>query len=486
MAITSPAPALTLRSATDLAKAIRCKEVSAREVVQAHVDRLHARQPRTNALACDRFADALTEADRADEKLASATATTDLPPFLGVPCTVKESISVENMPNCAGLVALKHRRADTNAPAVQRLIDAGFIPLGVTNTSEMTMWIESNNRVYGRTRNAYDPHRTAGGSSGGEGAAVGSGGSPVGLGSDIGGSIRVPAFFNGVFGHKPSPGLVPNTGQFPSTEGEAAYMLTLGPLTRHAEDLMPVTQIIAGPDGIDERCVARELEDPATVDLANTRVLLADDASLVPARKELREARDTAARALEERGAHCERVSLKQLRRALEIYLAALGDGAGTSLNGLLEDAGVKPRGARPWRDAARGQGDHTLPILITLTLERLNRHVPQARTRKAVAAAQGLRDEVGAILGDDGILLHQPHPRVAPRHGATIGRAWVLTPAAVFNLLGLPVTQVPLGLNPKGLPLGVQVAAADGNDHLSIAAALALEQRFGGWVPPA
>ena len=483
MAITSPAPALTLRSATDLAAAIRSGEVTAREVVQAHVDRLHTRQPRTNALACDRFEDALAEADAADARLKTES---DLPPFLGVPCTVKESISVQGMPNCAGLVALRDRRADTNAPAVQRLVDAGFIPLGVTNTSEMTMWIESVNRVYGRTRNAYDPHRTAGGSSGGEGAAVGSGGSPVGLGSDIGGSIRVPAFFNGVFGHKPSPGLVPNTGQFPSTEGEAAFMLTLGPLTRHAEDLMPVTQIIAGPDGVDERCQERELGDPAAVDFAKLRVLLADDASLLPARKELREARDSAAQALEERGATCERVSLKQLRRALEIYLAALGDGASTSLNELLEDAGVQPRGARPWMDAVRGSGDHTVPILITLALERLNRHMPAARTQKAVAAARSLRDEVGAILGDDAILLHQPHPRVAPRHGGTIGRAWVLTPAAVFNLLGLPVTQVPLGLNPKGLPLGVQVAAADGKDHLTIAAALALEQRFGGWVPPA
>ena len=485
MAITSPARALTLRSATELARAIRAKEVSAREVVQAHVDRLHARQPRTNALARDRFADALNEADAADARIA-ASAGKDLPPFLGVPCTVKESIAVQGMPNCAGLVALKDRRADTNAPAVQRLVDAGFIPLGVTNTSEMTMWIESVNRVYGRTRNAYDPHRTAGGSSGGEGAAVGSGGSPVGLGSDIGGSIRVPAFFNGVFGHKPSPGLVPNTGQFPSTAGEAAFMLTIGPLTRHAEDLMPVTRIIAGPDGQDERCVARELGDPAAVDLSALRVLLADDASLLPARKELREARDAAARSLEERGARCERVSLKQLRRALEIYLAALGDGAGTSLSELLEEAGVQPRGPRPWTEAARGHGDHTLPTLITLTLERLNRYMPAARTQKAVAAAHALREEVGAVLGDDGILLHQPHPRVAPRHGATVGRAWVLTPAAVFNLLGLPVTQVPLGLNPRGLPLGVQVAAADGNDHLTVAAALALERRFGGWIPPA
>ena len=146
-------------------------------------------------------------------------------------------------------------------------------------------------------------------------------------------------------------------------------------------------------------------------------------------------------------------MSLKQLRRALEIYLAALGDGADTSLNQLLEDAGVQPRGARPWMDAVRGSGDHTIPILITLAIERLNRHMPAARTQKAIAAARSLRDEVGAILGDDAILLHQPHPRVAPRHGGTIGRAWVLTPAAVFNLLGLPVTQVPLGLNPQGPP---------------------------------
>jgi fatty acid amide hydrolase 2 len=482
VAITAPAPQITERSATGLAAAIRAKELTAREVVQAHIDRLHSRQPRTNALACDRFAEALEEADRADERLKTDP---DPPPYLGVPCTIKESIALAGMPNCAGLVALKERRAETDATAVQRLRHAGFIPLGVTNTSELTMWIESVNRVYGRTRNAYDPHRTAGGSSGGEGAAVGSGGSPIGLGSDIGGSIRVPAFFNGVFGHKPSPGLVPNTGQFPSTEGEAAYMLTLGPLARHAEDLMPVTRIIAGPDGIDEQCVARELKDPSHVDLAGLRVLVADDASLIPARKELREARDRAADALQQLGARTEKISLKQLRRALEIYLAALGDGASVSLGELLTDSGVELQGGRNWVDAARGRGDHTLPVLITHALERLNRRMPAARTQKGVHAARSLRQEMQDILRDDGVLLHQPHPRVAPRHGGTVGRAWVLTPAAVFNLLGLPVTQVPLGLNAKGLPLGVQVAAADGNDHLTIAAALALERRFGGWVPP-
>src|SRR5207237_4871758 len=147
------------------------------------------------------------------------------------------------------------------APTVGGLRAAGAIPLGVTNLSELCMWMESNNRVYGRTGNAYDPRRTAGGSSGGEGAIVGAAGAPFGLGSDIGGSIRMPAFFNGVFGHKPTGGLVPNSGQFPMAHGPALRYLTTGPIARHAEDLMPLLRILAGPDGDDAGCVAMELGD---------------------------------------------------------------------------------------------------------------------------------------------------------------------------------------------------------------------------------
>ena len=242
---------ITERSATDLARAIRTGELTSREVVEAHIERLEQAQPHTRAIARDRFDAALQDADAADERVAGGG---ELPPLLGVPCTIKESIQLAGMPNCAGLVERKDFICETSSPAAERLLTAGAIPLGVTNTSELTMWIESENRVYGRTRNAYDKTRIAGGSSGGEGAAVGSGGAPFGLGSDIGGSIRLPAFFNGVFGHKPSPGTVPNTGQFPSTEGDAARLLTMGPITRRAEDLMPVLRLIAGPDGQDERC----------------------------------------------------------------------------------------------------------------------------------------------------------------------------------------------------------------------------------------
>jgi fatty acid amide hydrolase 2 len=472
---------VTDRSASDLARAIRDGELSAREVVEAHAWRLHRAQPRTNALARDRFEVALAEADAADERLAAGDA--DLPPFLGVPCTIKESITLAGMPNSAGLVTRRETLAEDTAPAAQRMLDAGFIPLGVTNTSEMTMWIESDNRVYGRTRNAYDPHRIAGGSSGGEGAAVGSGGAPVGLGSDIGGSIRLPAFFNGVFGHKPSPGLVPNTGQFPSTEGEAARMLTMGPLARRAEDLMPVVRLISGPDGQDARAVEIELGDPGEVRMSGRRVLVADDASIVPPRRELKQARDRAAEALAAAGATVESVSLKQLRRALELYLAVLGDGADVALSELVGDTGATP-GSRGFVEAIRGRGPHTPALLITMGAERLNKYMPRGRTRRAIAAAHSLEREVSAMLGD-GLLLHHPFPRVAPRHNATVGRPWVITAAAAFNLLGLPVTQVPLGLGRRGLPLGVQVAAAPGNDHLTIAAALELERACGGWVDP-
>ncbi len=135
--------------------------------------------------------------------------------------------------------------------------------------------------------------------------------------------------------------------------------------------------------------------------------------------------------------------------------MAALGDGAGVTLNELLEAAGGTPHGARHWADAMRGRGNHTTAIMITLAVERLHDHMPAGRTRRALAAVHALREEVAGILGDDAVLLHHPHPRVAPKHGATVGRAWVITPSAVFNLLGLPVTQVPLGLNGRGLPLG-------------------------------
>ncbi len=479
--------ALTHRSGLELARAIRDGEASSREVVEAHVARLQEVQPRINALAADRFDAALEEADAADRRIADAADTDELPPFLGVPCTIKEAIALKGMPNCAGLLARREHRATETGPAAARLLEAGAIPMGVTNVSEMTMWIESQNFVYGRTSNAYDPRRVAGGSSGGEGAAVGSGGSPFGLGTDIGGSIRLPAFFNGVFGHKGSAHLVPNACHFPPAEGAITRMLSLGPLARRAEDLMPLLRILAGPDPRDPDTRDVELGEPERVELRGMNVTIAEEASVVPVRREVRDARDRAAQALSDAGMRVRHVPLRCMRRAVECYLTALQDGASRSFRELLEEEleetaklGVRRAAA----GALRRRGPHTWPTVLLLASESLAARMPERRTRRLLAAAEAMGREVEAAL-DGGVMLHPPHPRVAPKHGRTVGRPWIISTTAVFNLLGLPVTQVPLGLNPAGVPLGVQVAAGMDRDHVTIAVALELERRFGGWIPP-
>jgi fatty acid amide hydrolase 2 len=475
----------TQRSALELAHAIRTRELTAREVVEAHIAVLERAAPRINAIAMDRFDAARGEADAADRLVAAGD--TVLPPLLGVPFTVKESISLRGMPLSAGLLARRDYRAAGNAPVVQRLLDAGAIALGVTNTSELTLWIESYNPVYGRTSNPYDPARTAGGSSGGEGAAVGSGGSPLGLASDIAGSIRIPAHFNGVFGHKPSSGTVPNTGMYPPSAGPAGRMLGVGPLARRAADLMPVLRLLAGPDGVDPYAREVALGDPAAVSIEGLTVVTVEDSTVTPLSRELVEARERAVGALMAAGARARRVTMPSWRRAILPFMATLqAESPGGSTSGLLVEAGEE----RPtWRSLARRHGPpHTLPVRLALALGMLPESSASSEAapadRRLVRAGRRIAAELIETIGD-GVLLHPAHPRVAPRHGRTVGRLWLLTPAAVFNLAGVPVTEVPLGLCARGLPVGVQVAAGPDRDHVSIAVALELERVFGGWVPP-
>ena len=463
-------PPITERSAAALAAAIRSGELTSAEVVEAHLERLAEWNPAINAVVVELADEARAAAAAADERVRGGG---DLPPLLGVPCTIKESFAYAGHPHTGGVVARAEHRAEATAPAAQRLLDAGAIPLGLTNVSELTLWVESENRLYGRTRNPYDPRRTAGGSSGGEGAAMGAGIAPFGVGSDVGGSIRIPAYCGGVFGHKPSPGLVPLDGTWPESAGEVERLLAAGPLARRAEDLMPVLRILSGPDG-------ETLGDPARVDLRGLRVRISDDAFLGRIHEDVLMARERAAGALAAAGATLERVSMRELRRALLPYLAALADNPATVRDILLE-AGAEPLGLR---SLVRRNGPHTLATRITLAGETLNKRFPEPLRRRLLETGRAFARELEETIGD-GVLLHPPMPGVAPRHGGTVGRLWWIQPMAVFNLGSVPVTQVPLGLDRRGLPLGVQVAAAPGRDHVAIAVALELERVFGGWTPP-
>ncbi|MBK7396981.1 MAG: amidase [Myxococcales bacterium] len=236
-------------SAVELAAKIRAREVSPVEVVETHVRRIEEVNGRLNAVVRPLFSAAHAEARAAERRLAAREA--DLPPFLGVPFTSKEHLEVRGLPNTGGLVRRRNVVAPRDATVVARMKEAGFVLLGTTNVPEGLTWYECYNKVYGRTSNAYSARHTPGGSSGGEGAIIGAGGSPIGIGGDMGGSIRLPAFFNGIAGHKPSGGRMPETGAWPGARGLIARYKVLGPMARRVSDLRAVMPILARPDGKD-------------------------------------------------------------------------------------------------------------------------------------------------------------------------------------------------------------------------------------------
>lgn len=470
-------------SGVALARAIRERKTTSREVVQVHVERARRVNPALNAIVRDRYEAALREAAEADEKT-SAVHRDDLPPLHGVPCTIKEAFAFAGMPNTSGLWARRDVVASEDATVVARLRAAGAIPLGVTNVSELCMWFESQNEVWGRTHNAYDAQRTAGGSSGGEGAIVGAGASPIGLGSDVGGSIRMPAFFNGVFGHKATGGIVPSTGNHPPALNDVQRFVTCGPLVRRAEDLMPVLRIIAGPDGIEERCVACDLGDPSAVDIRSLTVFSVERGP-GSVQRVLLDAQRRAADALASRGAKVERRAIPALSRSFEIWSAMLHEGrAGESSFRDLMAAGGS---FDPWAELARlplGRSRYTLPGLLLSLFEELPARMT-ARARRVLALGKDLSAELADVLGERGVMLYPSFPRVAPRHLTPLLAPFQFAYTAIFNVMEMPSTQVPLGLDARGLPLGVQVVAPRRQDHLSIAVAMALETMLGGWVPP-
>jgi fatty acid amide hydrolase 2 len=489
--VTALDPLLTL-SGAELARRIRTRQVTARAVVEAHIARIEAVNPTINAVVARRYAEARAEADAADARIAAAqaraatgdaSAMSSLPPYLGVPCTIKECFALNGMPQSSGLVARRDLIATEDATTVARMRAAGAIPLGVTNVSELCMWYESNNRVYGRTNNPYDPSRIVGGSSGGEGAIIGAGGSPFGLGSDVGGSIRMPAFFNGVFGHKPTGGLVPGSGQYPRAHGEATRVVATGPLCRRAEDLWPLTQIMAGPDGIDEGATTMALGDPATVRLDRLTVLDVEDNGLNPVHPELKQAQQRVAEALAQAGAKIRRVRFPSLRRSFDIWSSTLAAADDQSFSMLLGN-GRRTRGALELVKWAARRSPHTLPAIGLAMLERVNDWAP-ARAARYVELGRTLRGQILDALGDDGVWLYPSYVTPAPRHYKPLWPPFNFVYTAIVNVMQLPATQVPLGLGSEGLPLGVQVIAGPARDHLGVAVAQFLEREFGGWVPP-
>lgn len=480
--ITNP---LLLESATSLSSKIRSRKVRSEDAVEAYIARIKECNPILNFQVKDRFNDALEEARKIDaildadntpERYSEKNA-----PFLGVPLSVKEAFSVVGMPNCSGLVNRKDIISTQDAPVVANLRRAGCIVLGVTNTSELCMWYESANFVYGRTNNPYDVRRIVGGSSGGEGCILGAGAAVIGVGSDIGGSIRMPCFFNGVFGHKPSSDVTISQGQFPCSQGKTLELLATGPMCRYAVDLEPMLRIMAGPHGV----AKLKLDDH--VDLRALRYFSMGDnvehslvSKLDP---ELKEIQNKVVKYLQETlDVEVNRNTLRRMRHAVALWSAKMTVDDEESFTSLLGTNGSRVIPLLELVKRMVGLSSHTVPAIALALTENIN-HMWPTQTTRLMNSCDKLLDEIQNVLGDDGVLIYPSHPKLAPFHNAPLMYPTNFAHTGLFNALNLPATQVPLGLSAQGIPLGIQVVANRHNDHLCLAVARELERGFGGWA---
>src|SRR5215470_1773610 len=290
---------LDYRTSTELIALLAARKVSAVELFERSVERIEARDKAINAVVVRDFERARDAAKAADTALARS----ELRPLLGVPITVKESYNVAGLPTTWGLPAERDFRPNDDALSVGRLKAAGAVILGKTNVPLSLADWQSYNDIYGVTNNPWDTARTPGGSSGGSAASLAAGYVSLELGSDIGGSLRVPAHYCGVFAHKPSLGLVPTRGQTPPNVLPLAFdndLAVIGPMARSAGDLLLGLEIIAGPDEQVNAMAYRLTLPPARhQSLAGFRVLIIDTHPLIPTARAVKEALDRLAQGLQ-------------------------------------------------------------------------------------------------------------------------------------------------------------------------------------------
>nr|XP_033341813.1 fatty-acid amide hydrolase 2 [Megalopta genalis]XP_033341823.1 fatty-acid amide hydrolase 2 [Megalopta genalis]XP_033341832.1 fatty-acid amide hydrolase 2 [Megalopta genalis]XP_033341838.1 fatty-acid amide hydrolase 2 [Megalopta genalis]XP_033341847.1 fatty-acid amide hydrolase 2 [Megalopta genalis] len=479
-----------LNSATALACKIRNKQLTSESVVQSYIDRIKEIQPVLNCVVEDRFEDALEDARKCDELLRSENAPSlqvlaEEKPFFGVPFTTKDCIGIANMKQTAGLVARKHVVAERDAEAINLMRAAGAIPLATTNISELAMWWESSNCLYGTTKNPYNTRHIVGGSSGGEGCIQAAAGSPLGIGSDIGGSIRMPSFFNGIFGHKPSKGIVSNDGQYPSTHSEdQAQLLAIGPMCRYAQDLKPTLKVLANKN-------AYLLRLNENVDISKIKFYYMEEDGgqylTSPVDPEIKTAMRDVIRYLKmAHKVNATKVDIKKMKKSITLWTANMT--CKDEKNFLYELTNRKGH-INIWWELLKWMlfiSNHTLIALFTAMFERFAVKYGSKKHTQLIQESKELSQEFQDILGEDGIFLYPTHPTAAPMHHEPLIKPFNFSYTAIFNVLGLPATTCPLGLNAQGLPIGIQVIGGLYQDRLTIAVAEVLERRFGGWVSPA
>ncbi|MFO1015138.1 MAG: amidase family protein [Caulobacteraceae bacterium] len=446
---------LSRAGAGETAALIAAGKLSAVEAATAAIARIEALDGPINAVVVRDFERAIEAAHAADARIASG----DRSPLLGVPMTVKDSHNVAGLPTTWGLEHAKGHIAAEDSVAVTRLKQAGAVILGKTNIPPSLGDWQSANPIYGRTNNPRDLTRSPGGSSGGGAAAVASGMVPLEFGSDIGGSIRVPASFCGVIGHKPTWELIPSRGHTPPftpTTGSAVPLGVIGPLARSVDDLELALSVLAGPEEMEARGYTLTLPPPRHARLGDYRVLVLDSHPLAPTSSDIKAAVGDLAERLAGEGAQVSRASdrLPDFAAQQQVYLAILG---GVMSRGARNSPGSAPNdvpSAHDWMTLIDAQ------MAYRLAWANLFREIDVviAPNFGAVAFPHNLEGSMGTrTLTIDG----QPTP-----YGAQIG--W----PGVATLPHLPATSVPIATDPSGLPIGVQVIGAHLEDRTTLAVA--------------
>jgi len=476
------------QTAGDLVEALASRQVSSRELVDAAIARIEALDPKINAVVVRDFDRARTAADAADAALERG----ERQPLLGLPMTVKEQFNIAGLPTTWGFPKFKDWRPDADALAVQRLKAAGTIILGKTNVPlNLGDW-QSYNEIYGTTNNPWDLTRSPGGSSGGGAAALAAGFVPLEFGSDIGGSLRAPAHFCGVFSHKPSLDLVPQRGALPPQTPAIPVrsdLAVIGPMARSAADLALELAVVAGPDELMEGIGYKVALPPPRHDkLADFRVLVIDEHPLCPTASSIRAALDGLAERLGKAGCTILRASpnLPDLALTSRVYRELLSAFFSADL----------PPDARERIEAAAKALSPDEQSLAASGLRGATISHPEWIRQSRIRG--GLRGRWQALFQEVDVVLCPPMPTTAFPHDHSPGFARKLEVdgakipyfdqsvwAGLATLNGLPATTMPIGHDDGGLPVGVQIIGGFLDDRTTIAFAGLLEREFRGFTPP-
>jgi amidase len=445
-------------SLVDLAGAIRAGRITSEAAVRAYLGRIDAVNPKLNAVVQLRHEAALAEARAADKAPREKRGL-----LHGVPITIKDSLDTAGIISTAGTTGRAKYVPPHDATVVARLRAQGAIILGKTNTPDLTMGFETTNLVYGRTNNPFDVTRTSGGSSGGAASIVAAGGSPLDVGSDTGGSIRVPSHFCGIAGIKPTAGRVSRAGHIVNFAGTPESLTHIGPLAKKVDDLAFALSIIAGPDNIDPHVVAAPLGDHTKVPVRNLRVAyFIKLGSLVPS-AETGGCVERTLKVLEQAGCKHTAIEIPGADDIYATYTSLLWGDGGAGFARILAKSGTKesPLFDRIKAATTLSSADYTL------LYERFD----------------DWRSSLLGIFAPYDLIICPVNGGPAPLHGqfSRPGAAYT----QLFDLTGWPSTVIRAGTSPEGLPLGVQCVAHPWREDLSLAVARHLEGAFGPFPGP-